>query len=60
MERFKKLLGHWIEHNEEHLEIYKRWANDLSGEVSELLKDAMKKFEEGNRILKEIYGRLNE
>ncbi len=60
MEKFKKLLEHWIEHNEEHIETYKRWANDLSGEISELLKRAVKKFEEGNELLKEIQGKLNE
>ncbi|MEM0202350.1 MAG: hypothetical protein QXO16_01945 [Archaeoglobaceae archaeon] len=60
MERFKKLLEHWIEHNEEHIEIYKKWANDIEGNASELLKEAVKKFEEGNEILKRIYEKLNE
>ncbi|MEM0089079.1 MAG: hypothetical protein QXM23_02690 [Archaeoglobaceae archaeon] len=60
MEKFKKLLEHWIEHNEEHIETYKKWANDIKGNASELLKEAVKKFEEGNEILKRIYEKLNE
>lgn len=59
MEKFKKLLEHWIEHNEEHIEVYKKWANDLKGNASELLREAVKKFEEGNEILKKIHRELD-
>lgn len=59
MEKFKKLLEHWIEHNEEHIETYKKWARELEGNASELLMEAVKKFEEGNEILKKIYRELN-
>lgn len=60
MEKFKKILGHWIEHNEEHIELYMKWANSLHGEISKSLKEAVKRFEEGNEILKKIYEELNE
>lgn len=59
MEKFKKLLEHWIEHNEEHIENYMKWAEELGGNVSDLLKEAVKKFEEGNEILKRIFRELN-
>lgn len=59
MEKFKKLLEHWIEHNEEHIEVYKKWANSVEIENAELLKEAIKKFEEGNNILKNIYEKIN-
>jgi len=60
MERFKKLLEHWIEHNEEHVTKYKEWLEKLGDnpEIFLMLKDAVEKFEEGTRKLKEIHKRL--
>lgn len=42
-EKTIKILEHWINHNHEHAENYKKWANDTKGkmdDVSVLLKDA--------------------
>lgn len=60
MEKFARLLEHWIEHNEEHLEKYREWLERLGErpELASLLRDAIQKFEEGTRILKEISRRL--
>ncbi|NHW88068.1 MAG: hypothetical protein HA490_00115 [Archaeoglobales archaeon] len=60
MEKFGKLLEHWIEHNEEHIESYKKWIKNLNPELAELLEKAVRKFEEGNSILKEIMKKLDQ
>jgi len=59
MEKFKRLLEHWIEHNEEHLEGYRKWMNSLNPEIAAMLEKAVKKFEEGNEILREILKKLD-
>jgi uncharacterized protein involved in tolerance to divalent cations len=60
MERFKKLLEHWIEHSEEHIEKYIEWMEKLKDhpEIFPMLKNAVEKFEEGTRMLKEIHRRI--
>ncbi len=60
MEKFRRLLEHWIEHNDEHIENYRKWIKNLDPELAELLEKAVKKFEEGNNILKEIIKKLNQ
>lgn len=59
-ERFSRLLEHWIEHNEEHLEKYREWVEKLKDhpEIVSMLKDAIGKFEEGTKLLKEISRRI--
>ncbi len=60
-QKLKALLEHWIEHNEEHIQKYKEWAERLRGEnpkISELLDKAIEKFREGGEILKEAYRSL--
>ena len=55
-EKLKHLLKHWIEHNVEHVEKYKEWANKIESEnpqTSKILNNAIKKFEEGNKLLEE-------
>ncbi len=41
LEKLKKLLHHWKEHNEEHAETYREWAEKASSlgnrELSEIL-----------------------
>ncbi|MDK2795121.1 MAG: hypothetical protein PWQ22_29 [Archaeoglobaceae archaeon] len=60
MDRFRRLLEHWIEHNEEHIEKYREWMEKLKDhpEIFSMLKDAVEKFEEGTRILEEIKRRV--
>ncbi|MEM4472024.1 MAG: hypothetical protein QXR27_01990 [Archaeoglobaceae archaeon] len=58
MEKFKKLLEHWIEHNEEHLESYRKWMKELDPKIAEMLKEALEHFEKGNEKLKMIRERL--
>lgn len=60
IDKFSRLLEHWIEHNEEHLEKYREWVDKLRDhpEVVSMLKDAIEKFQEGTLILKEISRRI--
>lgn len=41
LEKLKKLLQHWLEHNDEHAEVYREWAGKISfagkKELSEVL-----------------------
>jgi DNA gyrase/topoisomerase IV subunit A len=55
IERLKRLLEHWIEHNAEHMTKYKEWAENVREErleVSDLLLKAVEKFEEGEEFLR--------
>jgi hypothetical protein len=51
------LLAHWIEHNESHLEDYKKWAaqarKEGMDEIVELILAAMQQFKEGNNRLRQ-------
>jgi hypothetical protein len=62
LEKLKKLLPHWMEHNDEHAKIYRGWAERMSSlgkeELSEALKaihyesqKLQKLFEEGLRVV---------
>ncbi|MCD6494377.1 MAG: hypothetical protein J7K36_11420 [Archaeoglobaceae archaeon] len=58
VEKLKHLLEHWIEHNKEHVAKYEEWAEKMEDErpeVSELLRKAIEKFNEGEKFLKEAY-----
>ncbi|RLI75437.1 hypothetical protein DRO97_03315 [Archaeoglobales archaeon] len=60
-EKLKHLLEHWIEHNIEHMEKYKEWANKIENEspqTSKILREVIKKFEEGNKLLEEAFRSL--
>jgi len=54
-ERLRHLLEHWIEHSREHTTKYQEWAEkikNINPEASQLLAKAVKKFEEGESLLK--------
>ncbi|AEA46819.1 hypothetical protein [Archaeoglobus veneficus] len=53
-EKLKHLLEHWIEHSREHTAKYVEWAERIKGEnpeVSDMLMEAVRKFEEGEKLL---------
>ncbi len=55
VEKLRRLLEHWIEHSQEHTVKYKEWAEKIrekKKEVSDLLNQAVEKFEEGEHMLK--------
>ncbi len=57
-EKLQILLPHWIEHNHEHGEEFKRWAQELEEEGESLLAKQLitiyNKAEEIEQLLKEL------
>lgn len=56
LEKLKKLVEHWKEHNEEHLKSYKEWAAKAESmgnkELAETLAEIVKKSEKIDKLLK--------
>lgn len=56
MEKLCRLLEHWIEHSKEHTAKYEEWGEKIKQdcpEISNKLKEAAKKFREGEKLLEE-------
>jgi len=55
VERLKKKLEHWVEHNKEHAESFRKAAGEADAigvtDVSMRLKDAAKSMEEASALL---------
>jgi len=55
VERLQKKLGHWIEHNKEHAESFRKAVREADAiglvDVSMRLKDAAKSMEEASALL---------
>ncbi len=61
MNKIERLLEHWIEHCKEHNEKYLEWAEKIRGEnpdVAKLIVEAVRRFEEGVKLLEEALKRL--
>ncbi len=57
IEKLRHLLEHWIEHNEEHISKYVKWAERVEPErpeVSRLILESVELFREGNEKLKKL------
>lgn len=57
IEKLKRLLHHWVEHNQEHSRTYREWAERVKGlkpEVSLLLEDIARETERIEEIFKKI------
>lgn len=55
IEKLRRLIPHWIEHNEEHSESYKHWAqriNESNPELSQILYEVSREGEKLNDLLK--------
>jgi len=55
-EKVKHLFSHWLEHSREHTAKYEEWAEKLEKEkpeVAKLLREAVEKFREGEKLLEE-------
>ena len=55
MEKLKILLRHWIEHNEEHSEEFREWAEKAKGfgedEVRDNILEAVEQLKAANEFL---------
>ena len=61
IEKLRALLPHWIEHNEEHAENFRRWAEKARHlgleEVADLIEEAAEKVRLCNEALAEALRR---
>jgi len=62
VEKLKMLLSHWIRHNEEHKNEYKKWLERVKGNVSENIIESFEKVielsEQSNKYLKSILDKM--
>ena len=64
-EKLSLLLVYWIEHNKEHAQDFKRWAEKAKGfgeigtEVYEAIREAVEHMEEVNECLFNAFERIN-
>ncbi|WP_456370856.1 hypothetical protein [Geoglobus sp.] len=61
LEKLRRLLAHWIAHNEEHISKYREWADRLAEEredVSKIILESVEHFERGNDTLRRALERL--
>lgn len=60
-EKLKVLVEHWIEHNVEHIQKYREWAEKLKEtreDLSKLILEGVEYFEKGNQKLQEVLRRI--
>ncbi len=57
-EKLKILVAHWMEHNNSHLQEYKKWENRAKEEgeidLAEILKEVCEKVKEIDMLYKEL------
>jgi len=64
-EKLSLLLVYWIEHNKEHAQDFKRWAekakefDEIGTEVYEAIMEAVEHTEEANECLSNAFERIN-
>jgi len=60
--KLKTLLNYWIEHNKEHSQEFKQWADRAKGlgetEVSREMLDAVKDMDKATELLSRALSRL--
>jgi hypothetical protein len=55
LERLKKLLHHWIEHNDEHAEAYLEWSKKASSLGNKELSSILEKISVEAKKLNELF-----
>ncbi len=60
--KLKTLLGYWIEHNQEHGQEFREWANKVTGpdDVGEDLRQAAEEMDKASQFLSRARERLEE
>ncbi len=63
IEKLKKLLNHWIEHNKEHINNYKRWSDKAlelnKKELSEILERVSEETGKINRLFEKAIEKID-
>jgi hypothetical protein len=55
VEKLKKLIPHWMEHNDEHAETYKDWAEKMSSLEKKELSEILIRLHQESRKLKALF-----
>ena len=55
LEKLKRLLHHWMEHNDEHAEIYRDWADKASSLGNEKLSEILGKLFHETKKLNDLF-----
>lgn len=55
LEKLRKLIPHWMEHNDEHAETYRNWAEKASSMGMNELSMTLKKLHQETKKLKELF-----
>jgi hypothetical protein len=55
LEKLKKLIPHWMEHNDEHAETYKSWAEKVSSLGKKELSEILIRLHQETKTLRELF-----
>jgi hypothetical protein len=55
LEKLKRLIPHWMEHNDEHAETYKNWAEKASSVDMKELSMILIKLHQESKKLRELF-----
>lgn len=55
IEKLKKLIPHWMEHNDEHAESYKGWAEKASSSGMKELSEILLRLHRESKKLGELF-----
>ena len=55
LEKLKKLLPHWIEHNDEHARTYKAWAEKMGSLGKKELSETLEVIHEESQKLRGLF-----
>jgi hypothetical protein len=55
LEKLRKLIPHWMEHNDEHAETYKSWAEKMSSLGKKELSEILIRLHQESRKLREFF-----
>ncbi|GAB4422946.1 MAG: hypothetical protein OHK0032_18220 [Thermodesulfovibrionales bacterium] len=54
-EKLKRLLNHWMEHNNEHAETYREWAEKASSLGNEELSKTLHRLNQDTKRLNKLF-----
>ena len=55
LEKLKKLLPHWMKHNDEHVKIYKDWAEKMTSLGKEELAEVLEVIHQESQKLRGLF-----
>jgi hypothetical protein len=55
LEKLKRLVPHWMEHNDEHAEIYQKWSEKMLSLRMNELSEILKKLHQESKKLRELF-----